>query len=434
MGASNSTRNAGFALVTSLMVMLVIGALAAGAVFLSNTNLRIAENTRANAMARYNAEGGMDESYVVLAAYVLNQGSMTLPSNQAEFEAELANWDLGSGWTVAGYERYAGTGLNGADQARVRIRGTAPRNASHLVEALVEAVITPASTATGYTLFGEGFVSLQDIDIAGNGIFDIPFWAGGNIDLRAATVVPGNSMVASGGSCRWGAPPRSCNTTGDPPDVPAPEFDVLRQAVIDAQDPAAVTACLAAPRGSGTIIQSDGPLVCLADYASVTVSGNVQGLVVIGNETTTVALDARTGDPTDDSVPGIVVVSGTVNFGNNASFYGENTIVAVNDIEFGKNVVSHDDTARTFIVTEGDFTLRGTGATNIYASFWVGGTFNWNGTPDNFRGTIVAVGDITGNGCGNCTIRPPRELENTFIPVDPNDDAAGWGIWVLARR
>lgn len=428
-------RISGFALVTSLLIMLVLAALAVGAVFLSNMNLRIAENTRAGAIARYNAESGMDQTYVVLAAHVLEGGSLRLPADQAEFASLFEGLEVESDWTIVGYERFDATGRNGADQARIRLRGNGPRGGSYTVEALVEAVISPATSASGYTLFGEGFVSLEDIDIAGNGIFDIPFWAGGNIDLRAATVVPGNSMVASGGNCRWGAPPRSCNTTGASPDVPVPDFEVLRQAVLDNQDPGAVAACLAAPwSGSSVIRQNDGPLVCLPPGASVTIQGGVTGLVVIGDRTTNVTINTQTGDPSDDLTPGLVVVSGQVTFGSQASFYGENTIIAAEDVTFGKNVVSRDDTARTFIVTEGNFTLNGTGATNIYASFWVGGSFRWNGTPDNFRGTIVAVGDITGNGCGTCTIRPPRELDNAYIPLEPETEAAGWGIWVLARR
>jgi len=427
--------NRGFALVTSLLVMLVISALAAGAVFLSNMNLRIAENTRSNAIARFNAESGMDQLYVVLASYVLNEGELHLPADISALNAYLADWDIAHDWTVVTYERFDSVGRNGADRARVVVRGNGPRNAAHQVEALVEAVISPAHSSSGYTLFGEGFVALQDIDISGTGTYNIPFWAGGNINLRSATVVEGNSIVAAGGSCRWGAPPRNCNGDGEPPDVPVPDFAALRDAVIDAQDEAQVEACLASPRGGGLITQADGPLVCLADGANVTVSGNVQGLVIIGNETTKVHIDARTGSTTDDGVPGIIVVSDEVTFGSNAEFYGENTIVSRKSITFGKNVVSHDETARTFIVTEGNFTLQGTGATSIYASFWVGGNFVWNGTPDVFRGTIVAVGDITGNGCGSfCSIEPPEELENSFIPVDPEDKAAGWGIWVLSRR
>lgn len=435
---TTSGSNRGFALVTSLLVLLVIAALATGALFLSNMNLRIAENTMTNAIARFNAESGLDQTYVVMASYVLGEGKTVLPADLGELTAELAEWDMTDGWQVVGYERYVGTGRNGADQARVRVRGTGPRNARHDVEALVEAVISPSHSAEGYTLFGEGFVALEDIDIAGGGTYDIPFWAGGSINLRSATVVEGNSIVASGGSCRWGAPPRDCNAGDEergPPPVEAPDFDALRQAVMDNQDPAALAACLANPFSGSSITASDGPLVCLPNGASVTISSARPGLVVIGNSTTRVQISTRTGSDTDDSVPGVTVVSSEVTFGAGAEFYGTNTIIAEKDIVFGKNVVSRDETARTFIVTEGNFTLSGTGASNIYASFWVGGDFNWNGTPNNFRGTIVAAGSISGNGCGSfCNIRPPDELENVYIPIDSDDDAGGWGIWVLARR
>ena len=427
-------RRAGFALTTSLLVMLVIAALGVGAVFLSNMNLRIAENTRTQAIARFNAESGMDQMYTILAASVLAETEAVFPSEGA-IDALVAAWDTIEGWELVRYQRHSGTGTNGADQAEIRVRGTAPRNAQHVVEAVVEAVATPARTGDGYSIFGEGIVSLQNIDLAGAGTFDIPFHAGGNIDLRAATVVEGNSMVYAGGNCRWGAPPRSC-TAGDAPAVEAPEFDALRDAVIAAQDTATYAACAAAPlMGNVTINSESNRLVCLGPGANLTVIGNVDNLTIIGDENTTVHLDARTGDPSDDEVRGVTVVSRTVTFGGGAAFYGENTIIARHDITFGKNVVSNDGTARTFIVTEGNFELQGTGATDIYASFWVGGDFAWRGTPNTFRGTIVAAGDIFGAGCGAfCTIRPPDDLVNEFVPSGDDSEAGGWGIWVLSRR
>ena len=429
-------RRAGFALTTSLLVMLVIAALGVGAVFLSNMNLRIAENTRTQAIARYNAESGMDQMYTILAASVLDETSAVLPLTQAEVETLIAAWDTIDGWQLVRYRHSPGTGTNGADQAEIRVRGTAPRNAQHVVDAFVEAVATPTTTGDGYSIFGEGIVSLQNIDLAGAGTFDIPFHAGGNINLRAATVVGGNSMIFAGANCRWGAPPRSC-TAGDPPEVEAPEFDVLRDAVIAAQNPTDYATCSTTGllSGSVTINSDSNRLVCLAPGATATVIGNVSNVTIIGDDTTTVHLDARTGDPSDDEVRGVTVVSRTVTFGSGAAFHGENTIIAMDDITFGKNVVSNDGTARTFIVTEGNFELQGTGASSIYASFWVGGSFAWRGTPNTFRGTIVAVGDIFGAGCGAfCNIQPPRDLVNEFVPDGDAGSSGGWGIWVLSRR
>ena len=431
-------RKDGFALVTSLLVMLVIAALGVGAVFLSNMNLRIAENTRTQAMARYSAESGMDQSFVILATSVLEEGAARLPPTQAEFQLLVNDWGTTESWEVLAYTHYDGTGLNGADQAQLRIRGTAPRDAQHVVEALIEAVATPAATPGGYTLFGHGFVALDHIDLAGTGTFDIPFWSGGDIDLRSSTLVEGNSALAAGSTCRWGAPPRSCNTGEDPPPVAVPVFSDLRDAVWAAQheEPPETTVCEGVTEtGTTSVGNTSGQLICLAEGATLTVTGNVSDLVIIGDESNTVIIDARTGQPGDDDVAGITVVSGTVEFGGSAAFYGTNTIIAQQDITFGKNVVSHDGTARTFIVTEGNFELRGTGATDIYASFWVGGNFNYHGTPNRFRGTIVAGGTIFGAGCGAfCTIMPPERLENEFVPSDDEATAAGWGVWVLNRR
>src|SRR5690606_14517852 len=87
-------------------------------------------------------------------------------------------------------------------------------------------------------------------------------------------------------------------------------------------------------------------VICVPPGGSLTIDSAVTNLAVIADISSTVTIDAPVGSPTDDLVKGITVVAGKLLFGGRAAFYGTNTLVAFHDIEFGKNVISHDDVAR----------------------------------------------------------------------------------------
>jgi hypothetical protein len=60
--------------------MVVLAGLGAGAFFLTNMNLRIAENTRTAAIAQYNAHEGLDVALLILAKEFYERGDETWPS------------------------------------------------------------------------------------------------------------------------------------------------------------------------------------------------------------------------------------------------------------------------------------------------------------------------------------------------------------------
>lgn len=422
-------RRGGFALVSSLIIMVVLMVMGLGAMFLTDMNLKIAENGRTSAIARYNAEAGLDSAFVVLAgAFKANDA---LPDDLPAFRAAYPDFEN---------DQYVFAPSNGytlfADgSARVRIQGLGPRNARYEAEALIQPVLVPTDGPTGTTLFGEGFVARESITMNGNGTYDTNFWSGGNVDLKAGTLMAGRIASAAGDKCRFKDGGGTCLTNQPPPDVPLPVFSALRDQVIaNAEEDFPLFDMAACPTVSGTYGGSNN-VVCVAPGQTLTLSGNVRNLVVIGDATTTVRIDATTGDTTDDLVNGVTVASGTVTFGGSSAFYGPNSIFAVNNISFGQNVVTHDDTARTFIATEGDFTLNGAGTSNIYASFWVGGMFTVNGTGDEFRATVVSNEAIIKNGAGSfSTVSSPRALDNEYVPADPDPEYAGVGVRVLSRR
>jgi hypothetical protein len=74
----------GVALIATLLIMAAIVALGVGSLFLSNMNLRIAENSRTHTIARYNAEAGIEAALVQLKReYATNKtlpATLTLPA------------------------------------------------------------------------------------------------------------------------------------------------------------------------------------------------------------------------------------------------------------------------------------------------------------------------------------------------------------------
>lgn len=102
----------GVALIASLLIMAAIMALGAGSMFLAQMNLKITENTRSNAVAKYHAEAGLDTAVALLKRrydiYKAFPTTFTLPVTAGQ-----------------SYEMFAGTEgyrYDNPDQVRVRVR------------------------------------------------------------------------------------------------------------------------------------------------------------------------------------------------------------------------------------------------------------------------------------------------------------------------
>lgn len=418
----------GFALIASLLVLLVLSVLGLGSVFLTQMNLRIAENGRTSAIARYNAEAGLDSAFVVLAATF--RDNLTVPESLEEFREDFPSFETAS-YRFAPTDGYT---LFADGTVRIRMVGLGPRNAEHEVEALVRPQLQPLPGGSGESIFGEGFVSKTGITLNGNGTYDINFWSGGGINIHPGKLNAGRVARAAGSECRTGGE-GECYTHQPQPEVPMPVFSTLRDDMIAKAERDFPGFSMEECEFRTGSFSGSNAVICVPNGGTLTIVGDVSNLIVIGDVSTTVTLDARTGSATDDEVPGLTVASGRVTFGGAAAFHGTNTIAAQSNMEFGSNIISHDEVARTFIVTEGSFTLVGTGATDMFASFWVGGQFEVRGTPDRFRGTVVANSTIIRNGGGSFhTISDPAGLDNELIPDDPLPAYTAAGIRVLSRR
>ena len=94
------TRESGFVLITSLLVLVLLAGFGAGAFFLTNMNLRIAENTRTSAIAHYNAHEGLDVALLILAKEYYERGDGTWPT----FEELVARTPPGAEYEFIGFE------------------------------------------------------------------------------------------------------------------------------------------------------------------------------------------------------------------------------------------------------------------------------------------------------------------------------------------
>jgi hypothetical protein len=137
--------------------MASIMALGLGSMFLTQMNLQIAENTRSNAVAKYNAEAGVDTATVLLKERFEALGK-TFP----------ATWNMPATATYRlfpnpdgsdnGYVRYTAT-----NQARVRVEGLTPNNARYVAEILL------GSASTINPAFEIGLASMGTVRVAGGG-------------------------------------------------------------------------------------------------------------------------------------------------------------------------------------------------------------------------------------------------------------------------
>jgi hypothetical protein len=124
----------GFALITALLLLVVVSALGFGSLFMSQSSLQVIENAHTKAIARSNAEAGLDAAMLVIGKAAAG-GAFPSPSSLA---AEPITVLTPSGSTAVTISRFT---IDAADASRARLAVTAtgPRGARHTAEALLGA-------------------------------------------------------------------------------------------------------------------------------------------------------------------------------------------------------------------------------------------------------------------------------------------------------
>ena len=464
------SRREGFVLVTSLLILVVLTGLGAGALFLTSMNLRIAENTRTSTIAQYNAYEGLDIALLALAREyrlredttwpTLAQVRNRMPPN-SPFTIESITYDpADAGGIVPG-----GT---------IVVVGEGPRGSSYETAARFQGALSPLEVdRDADPLFGTGWVTEAQIAIKGNTTFTIPLWAGQSISAQATKVIASAGNFAHSGFVSAGSPAGctifsrgskyvQCQSGEEPPSVPRFVFE-------SGLDELAEEAGVEFPACSGpnvhtfetsqTVSADSYPpdaTFCLGEDVTLTITGTATGLYVLGPRSSTVhmmfnSVPASTDPEAEDrDRVGVKIAAGTITQDTGSyTLSGENTLFAANSIMYQNtgSAMTNPGVISTLIATEGNIEFRGSTQGTLNAVIWANGSVcKTGGGGLNFGGTILAGGDFVAGLSSNCTQGiywngggggQFTAIDNTNIP-DLDDDTTNIftaaGIRVLAKR
>ncbi len=429
--------NKGVAIVASIIVMVVVLALGVGSIFLTQNNLKTAENVRSNAVARSNAESGLDIAYELLRAYY--KTNKQLPTNTFSFGDDT--------YTVS-YERYSD------EQGKMLSTGLSSSGAKYVSEAIFSVNTgnpsIPPELIKGLTSEGEvrvnGGASLYvDAGVHGNS----GFWLGGDFrvcderdnlgyctEFDPALLSDADlpvSLSNRSGTCRVR------NNTCNPANYLTSAIEIgvnyafrrNRAAdlngdgnfdVANYRTSADCAGSLSAPSGnimtnraicSNTNVNIGSPT--LTDVTIIT-SGNItlSGACNLNN-VTLISLAGTVSMGPCTSTRARIFSENALSFtGSNNSplgwvWNGENTIASAGNITLnGSNkhnntvnpIFNSDGTASIglAVISEGNITFNGSNTSqNYYATFVSGGTFTQNGR-SKFFGSIASKGTLRFNG------------------------------------
>ncbi len=160
---TKNRKEQGIALTVMLVVLTFAATLSFGTLFLTQNNLKVAENIRNHAIAKYNAEAGIEVSHIMLNADWKETGKMPT-ANTADSMVPLA---VSASETAFNYyldpEVFNSTNNN----VYLAIVGKSGPDASYTTEMLAKAV--PASTSQSLPLpvYAKGIVSKTTVSING---------------------------------------------------------------------------------------------------------------------------------------------------------------------------------------------------------------------------------------------------------------------------
>lgn len=155
-------RNDGIVIVASLIVMMVVLAIAVGMLFLTQTNLKITENARGKAQAQAKADSGTDAMLVAIEHYFdAHDGVMPTYNSQTKtFNTGFTKPTITAGTDNNNYT-VDFFGARGANYV-LEVSGSTPNGATHKSEVLFEGNATPGEPEPVYAsgLVSEGTITL----------------------------------------------------------------------------------------------------------------------------------------------------------------------------------------------------------------------------------------------------------------------------------
>lgn len=446
--------SSGFALVTSLLVLVALTSLGIGAFFLTNTNLRIAENARSNAIAYYNAHEGLDLVLLAVAQEYQMRGDSSWPTVEeirdrlplgAQFELlELDMDEPDSDGLIPG--------------ASVTVQGFGPRQARYETGARFVGQLSEfEAPGPSDPRFGTGWVTESGITVNGNTEFSIGLWAGGDIigSGGAARVLTIAGFLQAAGDCNIAVEGDSkefkCESGAAAPEVPLFNF---QEALEDLEADRPLCDFTFPGKGKGPFSLGAAHVdktICIEDGKSVTFTGTARGVYIRGSRTTTVTFEGFTATGTSENF-GVKVAAGTIIPGKNSNvtFNGVNTLYSANDFVANSSgfvtrgtQVGSDVYVNTLFATEGSYVIDKAGDP-FSGIIWANGSVcKEGGGGTSFVGAILAKGLVAGpckqkgiywNGGGGGKF---TAIDNNDIPeFDPETGPsyAAAGILVTSKR
>ena len=448
-------RSEGFVLITSLLVLVAVTALGAGALFLTNMSLRVAENARSAAVARYNAERGLDLALLAIAReYNLRDGDwpslgdvQDLVPLTMRVNGEVLNLDFD---VVA-------LAISGSDDTSgvVTVEGRGGANAVYRTSARFRGTLDVDEEFGVLMDFGGiGFVTPGQLIAHGNAKFGVDVHVGTGITATGRpTLIESAYIQSATSSCSIGSGANriTCEANASMPVIPRVEFEALRNRLVEARPTCALT--ITENTTSFDLTGRTGDTICVADGVSLEVTGTATGVYIIGEESSIVTIRANATPPADNLAGvGLKVAAGTViPDAPGAMGIGENTIVAKNSISLARDVfVGQDGIVRTYIATEGDIRFAGAGQQELYGIFHANGDVCTQGTLAVFYGSILAGADRSPDVAGLCenftgidfrgnggldAFRRPAGAENEEFPRELiSSELVVGGVVVVARQ
>jgi len=411
----------GVALIATLLIMAAIMALGVGTLFLSNMNLRIAENSYTHAIARYNAEAGLEVAVAKLKqdyqAATPNQlpASLTLPSSP---DSSTVTYEQVS------YTPYTTGGLR--TQARVVIVGTGPNNARYQTEALVGAVASALDTppflgglVSEDVVDANGGPTLKNAQLHGNGGYELS----GTTTLEKCDEVNVNCVELGvsempvtaapdedGYTCKATGKTSSLCTSGEPSNysaAPVSLGDVKRQ-YEELRNGTQMSPSKFGVKSTDTLT-STAPITGCTHVATSTTTTE-------GNKTTAEPAKLLTGYPANSTVcvTGDAEIPDGANYSNirvivkgNATVAGEAAfdtvnLLSMNTLDLGGEVTMKD----TRLFADEKVDLNGSVQYSGFATIASGGDINWTSKAEGIYNTasnevglaLIAVKNFDASG------------------------------------
>lgn len=415
--AASTQSNRGFAAVTALLIMVAIAVLAVGASFLTITNLRLAENARTQAIARYNAELWLDVALLAVADGYVELGFMPSLEVVEPFLIDSDQYEI---------TRYSVDADGGGGE--IQVTGLAPRGDSGASVARHPVAARFVGATSEGTSSGPGFITPADIAVSGASTLLLNMHAGEDLTV-SGDVVTGDPSAGQFFAYKSGTSTCSLGTAGDcltnqdPPAVPVVDwqarYDAFAAGTFAASDESEDTyggycdRTMDAPardRDTLDVFAVEGEVICLPETGQFRIVGNLSGVSILGGAGTLVTLaDGSSGGASTSSGEadlGVRVIAGEVVLASGGTLQGRNEIYAAGNVILNRAVTAttsedidgdgtNDVLVKTYIETARSVVFSGSGTSGTYASILANGKFCRSGNGGaRFIGSITAGADL----------------------------------------